>query len=135
MNYIKDVKLRNNSMYNMIVEIPKGTNSKFELTENTFDKVEEVRKVYGKYPFYYGCFPQTLADDGDALDCILYTSSKHNSLDIVKVYPVGIIRTVDEGHEDNKILCVEWNSKKLNLSNNSLENIEIPNRIPNIISW
>ena len=35
----------------MIVEIPKGTNKKYELIEPKNEKVECVRKVHGKYPF------------------------------------------------------------------------------------
>ena len=58
MNYIKDINLKENGTYNMIIEIPKGTKNKYELVEGTFDKVECVRKVKFRYPYYYGCFPQ-----------------------------------------------------------------------------
>lgn len=109
MNYIKDINLKNyqTQTFNMIVEIPKGTNKKYELVEPTFDKVECVRKVYGKYVFDYGCFPQTLAGDGDALDAILISTKKHKSLDIVEVKPIGVIKTIDNGEQDNKIIVTE----------------------------
>ena len=106
MNYIKDIKLKENNSYNMIIEIPKGTKSKYELVEKTFDRVEEVRKIKYKYPFYYGCFPQTLAKDHDALDAILISKKKRNILDIVPVRILGEIKTVDCNELDLKVICV-----------------------------
>ena len=106
MNYIKDIKLREKDNYNVIIEIPKGTNKKYELVEPNNNRVECVRKVKGKYPFYYGCFPQTLAGDKDPLDAILFTKRKYKSLDIVKVQLIGVIKTVDNGEIDDKVLVI-----------------------------
>ena len=110
MNYITDIKLRPNELFkthlNMIIEIPTGTNEKFELVEPTFDRVECVRKVHGKYPFYYGCFPETYAGDKDPLDAILLTNKKYKQLDIVECRIVGVIHTIDAGFVDDKVLLV-----------------------------
>lgn len=113
MNFIKDIKLKENNEYNMIVEIKKGSKEKNELVEPDFDKVECVRKCKLKYPFYYGCFPQTLAGDNDPADAILLTKEKHNVLDIVKVQPIAVIKTIDRGEEDNKFICVEGEFKHI----------------------
>lgn len=116
MNYIKDIALKSGNNWNMIIEIPKGTNSKYELVDGTFDRIEEVRKVVGKYPFYYGCFPQTYAGDKDPLDAVLLSSKKFSSLDVVAVQPIAVIKTVDNGEQDDKIICMllDENHKKLN---------------------
>lgn len=106
MNYINDTKLKENNGFNVIVEIPKGTNSKYELVDKTFDKIVEVRKVIGKYPFYYGCFPQTYAGDKDPLDMILLSKHKYKSLDIVNIQPIAVIKTIDNGEVDDKVICV-----------------------------
>lgn len=108
MNYIKDIKLEENNFYNMVIEIPKGTNSKYELVEPNNSEVKEVRKVVGKYPFYYGCFPQTYAGDKDPLDAILFTNRRYNSLDIVKTQIIGVIKTIDNGEVDDKILAIPY---------------------------
>lgn len=108
MNYIKDIKLKEDNFYNIIVEIPKGTNSKYELIDKLFNEVVEVRKVIGKYPFYYGCFPQTYAGDRDPLDMILITERKYEILDIVKVKPIGVIKTIDDGEVDDKVLVMPY---------------------------
>lgn len=106
MNYIKDTKLKQKGGFNIIIEIPKGTNSKYELVDGKFDKVVEVRKVVGKYPFYYGCFPQTYAGDKDPLDVILLSKKKRNILDIVNVQPITVIKTIDKGEQDDKVVCI-----------------------------
>lgn len=106
MNYIKDIKLKEDNSYNVIIEIVKGSKDKNELVEGTFDKVQCVRKIKYKYPYYYGCFPQTLAMDKDALDIILLTKKKYNVLDIVKVRVLGVIKTVDCNELDLKVLVI-----------------------------
>lgn len=116
MNYIKNVKLFNNdalNTVNMIVEIEEGSKDKNELVDGKFDSIECVRKIKIKYPFYYGSFPQTLAGDNDPADAILLTDKKHKALDIVKVQPIALIKTVDDGEEDNKIVCVEGSIKDI----------------------
>ena len=107
MNYIEDISLKENGNYNIIIEIPKGTNSKYELVDGKFDKVIEVRKVIGKYPFYYGCFPQTYAGDKDPLDVILLSKKKRKILDIVNVQPIAVIKTIDNNEVDDKVICVD----------------------------
>jgi inorganic pyrophosphatase len=79
MNYIKDVALynRDDDTVNVIVEICPGTSDKCELVEPSCDSLTCVRQVVGKYPFYYGSFPQTYAGDKDPLDMILFTNKEH----------------------------------------------------------
>ena len=116
MNYIKDIDLFNKDelgSVNMVIEIEKGSKLKNELISPDFDKVECVRKLKIKYPFYYGCFPQTLAGDKDPSDAILLTKKKHKTLDVVKAQPIAIIKTTDEGEEDNKIICIEGELKHI----------------------
>ena len=111
-NLIKETKIRdNNNSYNVIVEIPKGTNKKYELNDPIFDRVISVRKVKGRYPYYYGCFPQTFAGDKDPLDMILLTKQKYKSLDIVEVEILGVIKTIDNNEVDDKIVVKPLNEK------------------------
>lgn len=108
MNYIKDVALYNeDDTVNVIIEICPDTSDKNELVEPEFNRLKCVRQVEGKYPFYYGSFPQTLAGDKDPLDMILFTDIKHQLLDLVKVDVIGAVRTIDAGEQDDKIICVE----------------------------
>lgn len=117
MNYINDVPLYNKDeeSVNVVIEICPGTSDKNELIEPGFEKLVCVRQVIGKYPFYYGSFPQTYAGDKDPLDFILFTDIKHSNLDLVKVDIIGAIKTVDAGEQDDKIICVECSSKLINV--------------------
>lgn len=108
MNYIKDIALKNrDDSFNMIVEIPSGTKNKYELIDGTFEDVEVVRKIKYKYPFQYGCFAQTYAGDKDPLDAILLTNVKRKCLDVVKVQPIGVIKTIDNDEIDDKIFVID----------------------------
>lgn len=111
MNYIRDINLKDGDRYNMVVEIRKGSKEKSELLAPDFDRLVCVRKLKVRYPYYYGCFPQTAAGDKDPADAILLTKNKHNLLDIVQVKPIAVIKTLDDGYEDNKIICVEEDLK------------------------
>ena len=100
---------------NVIVEICPNTSDKNELVEPTFERLECVRQVVGVYPFYYGSFPQTFAGDKDPLDMILFTNKEHRNLDLVKVDVIGAVKTIDDGEQDDKIICVESDCKLMNL--------------------
>ncbi len=112
MNYIKDITLRTNKGFNVIIEINKKSKLKKELNEKKFDKLETVRKMKYAYPFYYGCFPQTFEQDGDPLDMVLLTNQKFDELEIVEVEIIGAVKTIDEGLQDDKILVVPVNEDK-----------------------
>lgn len=106
MNYISDTQLKINNCYNVIIEIPKGTNKKYELEDKVFNKVLCVRRVEGKYPFYYGCFPQTYAGDKDPLDMVLLSNKNRDILSVVEVEPIGVIKTLDNNEIDDKIFVI-----------------------------
>ena len=105
----------------MVVEIPAGTNLKYEydMVKNKFDVEiinEEPRRInYLPYPGNYGFIPSTLMDetkggDGDPLDVLVIGSSiKQGSL--IEFTPVGVLKLTDDGEEDHKIIGVVLNSK------------------------
>lgn len=122
MNYIDDIKLiASKTSFNAIIEIPKGTSNKYELNDPKFDQVECVRKVVGKYPFYYGCFPHTYAGDKDPLDMILLSNKKRNILDVVEVIPFTVVKTIDNGEVDDKIICVPGDDEDIKLKKKDVQ--------------
>ena len=58
------------------------------------------------YPANYGFIPRTYSDDNDPLDVLVLCSEKLMPLTLVKCYPIGVIRMMDNDHEDNKIIAV-----------------------------
>lgn len=89
-----------------VIEIPKDTNVKYEYNPNmgvfTYDRSLLSAMVY---PASYGFIPQTLAEDGDALDILLYNAMPINTGTLVESRVIGVLDMEDEGFKDYKILA------------------------------
>jgi len=101
---------------NVVVEIPAGTNAKWEVTEDgsalEWERVEEGLRVvrYLPYPANYGMIPSTVQDaatggDGDPLDVLVLGSAAERG-SVVRVRLVGVLRLLDDGERDDKLLAV-----------------------------
>lgn len=109
MNLLKDIPAGENppSEINVIVEIPKGSNNKYEIDEDHgFMALDRVLYSPVQFPFDYGTMPQTLSEDGDPLDIVLLSSFGVFPGCVVKARPVGILLMEDEAGIDNKIVAV-----------------------------
>ena len=95
------------SVVNAIVEIPKGRRSKFEL-DKASGLIRLDRYLYSSshYPGDYGFIPQTLAEDGDALDILVMVNEPTFSGCLIEARVVGLFRMQDHGANDFKILSV-----------------------------
>jgi inorganic pyrophosphatase len=95
------------STVNAIVEIPKGRRSKFEIDKNTgLIRLDRFLYSSSHYPGDYGFVPQTLAEDGDALDILVMVNEPTFSGCLIQARVVGIFRMKDRGLNDFKILGV-----------------------------
>ena len=95
------------SVVNAIVEIPKGSRAKYEIDkESGLIKLDRV--LYGSmmYPVHYGIIPRTLFDDGDPLDILVLTQVTLVPLTIVSARVIGVMRMIDQGVPDDKIIAV-----------------------------
>ena len=90
-----------------IVEIPKGRRSKFEVDKKT-GLIRLDRYLYSSshYPGDYGFIPQTLAEDGDALDILVMVNEPTFSGCLIEARVLGVFRMRDQGANDFKILGV-----------------------------
>lgn len=95
------------SVANMIVEIPKGRRTKFEIDKAT-GLIKMDRYLYSSsvYPGDYGFIPQTLADDGDPLDILVMVNEPTFSGCLIEARVVGIFKMRDKGANDFKVLAV-----------------------------
>ena len=91
---------------NAVVEIPKDTNVKYEydceLGVFVYDRSLLSAMVY---PASYGFIPQTLGEDGDALDILIYNAMPINTGTMVESRVIGVLDMEDEGLKDYKILA------------------------------
>jgi inorganic pyrophosphatase len=92
---------------NGIIEIPKGTRAKYELDKESglliLDRVL-FSSVY--YPANYGFIPQTYCDDKDPLDILIISQIDIVPLCIVSAKIIGVMRMLDGGEADDKIIAV-----------------------------
>jgi len=68
------------------------------------------------YPANYGFIPQTLGDDHDPLDIMILCREPIQPLCLVSARVIGVMRMIDQGLGDEKILAVaknDANSKHL----------------------
>jgi inorganic pyrophosphatase len=103
----KKIPFNNTEEFNVLIEIPEGSINKYELDEvSGLMKLDFVFRDGLFLPFNYGSVAGTLAEDGDPLDAIVYSSKPLLSGTVVTVKPVGLFKMKDRGEQDNKILTV-----------------------------
>src|SRR5947209_10775882 len=95
------------SVVNAIVEIPKGCRNKFEVDKKTgLMRLDRYLYSSSHYPGDYGFIPQTLAEDGDALDILVMVNEPTFSGCLIEARVVGLFRMKDKGLNDFKVLGV-----------------------------
>src|SRR5438874_9747419 len=92
---------------NAVIEIPQGSVNKYE-----YDKQLQVfrldRTLHSPvhYPGDYGFIPSTLALDGDPLDVLVLVEAPSFPGCVIEVRPIGVLRMIDKGERDSKVLAV-----------------------------
>lgn len=96
-----------NNIVEATVEIPAGTKNKYEIDKvNHRIKLNRVQYSSMTYPAEYGFIENTLEKDGDPLDILILTSEPTFPGCIIDAKIVGVLKTIDNGFEDNKIIAV-----------------------------
>ncbi len=90
-----------------IVETPKGRRSKFEVDKPTgLMRLDRYLYSSSHYPGDYGFIPQTLAEDGDALDILVMVNEPTFSGCLITARVVGLFKMRDQTSNDYKVLAV-----------------------------
>ena len=89
------------------IEIAAGSKNKYELDKETGMLVlDRILFTATHYPANYGFIPRTYADDKDPLDVLILFSPPLYPLTLCKARPIGVVRMVDGGDIDDKIIAV-----------------------------
>lgn len=92
-----------------VIEIPKGSNMKYELDKKTgLLSLDRVLFTATYYPLNYGFIPRTYGDDNDPLDVLLLCSQPIQPMTIVRSYPIGVMYMDDGGKGDEKIIAIPY---------------------------
>ena len=92
-----------------VTEIEKGSKNKYELDKATGHIIlDRILHTSTHYPANYGLIPRTYADDGDPLDVLVLCSETIHPLSLVRCYPIGVMKMLDGGKLDEKIIAIPF---------------------------
>lgn len=141
-------------IYNMIVEVPRWSNAKMEIS--TTEKLNPIKQdvkngqlrfvancfPHNGYLWNYGALPQTWEDpshlnaltqtkgDSDPIDICEIGSMIHSTGSVIQVKLLGILALIDEGETDWKIIGIDVNDP----ISNELDNIEdVEKKMPGLL--
>ena len=127
---------------NAVIEIPAGTSDKREYDPATKSYPINTRNGVPRrisflpYPANYGFIPGTLMDearggDGDALDIFVLCPALPTGT-ILEVEPIGIIRLLDDGEQDDKVIALPVDRSLLTMDVDEIS--ELPKGVEEILS-
>ncbi|KAI7882743.1 inorganic pyrophosphatase [Lichtheimia hyalospora FSU 10163] len=143
-----------NNVFNMVVEIPRWTNAKLEISkEDAYNPIKQdtkkgkLRFVRNCFPhkgyiWNYGAFPQTWEDpnqqhpetkakgDNDPIDVIEIGEQVGYTGQIKQVKVLGVMALLDEGETDWKVIAIDVNDP-LAPKLNDIEDVE--KQLPGLI--
>ena len=109
---------------NVVVEIPTGSSHKIEwnreLAVFELDRIDP--QIFAK-PCNYGFIPQTLDEDGDELDALILTEQPLTTGIFLKAKVIGVMKFVDDGEVDDKIVVVPADDRNNGNAYNSLADL------------
>ena len=106
-----------------IIEITKGSKTKYELDKDTgMIILDRILYTSTHYPANYGLIPRTYAEDGDPLDVLVLCSEPIYPMSLVRCYPIGVITMIDNGDPDDKIIAIPFEDPTYN-SYNDIEQL------------
>ncbi|TQD34877.1 inorganic diphosphatase [Haloflavibacter putidus] len=118
-----------------VIEIPAGSNQKIEYKKDTnrfvVDSINKQARVidFLPYPGNYGFIPGTYSNpknngDGDALDVLVLSESLASGT-LIEIKPIAMMRLLDEGEKDFKIIAVPLNKNLRTMQLDSFENLSL----------
>jgi inorganic pyrophosphatase len=101
--------------FNAVIEIPYGSSVKYELDKSSgMIKLDRILYSAVYYPANYGFIPQTLAEDDDPLDVLVFCQEPVVPLTIIQARAVGLMTMIDGGKKDHKIIAVASKDPEFN---------------------
>ena len=127
-NKIFDAGDYQNGEITVVVEIPTGSNHKIEWDrKNACFMLDRVEPIAFAKPCNYGFIPQTLDEDGDELDALIITDQPLTTGIYLTARVLGVMKFVDDGEVDDKIICVPADDRNNGDAYKTLE--DLPKRL------
>ncbi|MBN8676708.1 MAG: inorganic diphosphatase [Chitinophagales bacterium] len=122
MNHLTLPSFSENGLLQGVVEIPAGTNTKYEYNTALLQFQPDIRNGkprrvdFMSYPVNYGFIPSTKmvkdrGGDGDPLDVLILAEHIPTGT-VVEVQPIGLLLLKDLGELDHKVLAIPVDTEK-----------------------
>ena len=93
-----------------VIEIPGKSRNKYELDKDSgLLKLDRVLYSAVHYPGDYGFIPRTLHEDNDPMDILVRINEPTFPGCLIEARPIGVLRMLDKGEPDDKVLAVPCN--------------------------
>ena len=101
--------------FRAVIEIPFGSSVKYELDKQSgLIKLDRVLYSAVYYPANYGFIPQTLAEDDDPLDVLVFCQEAVVPLTLIHARAIGLMTMIDGGKRDHKVISVATQDPEFN---------------------
>ncbi len=98
--------------------LPNQTVRLFELDkESGLIKLDRVLYSSVHYPANYGFIPRTFCEDNDPLDILIISQIDIPSMTLVQAKVIGVMRMIDGGEADDKIIALAADDQSVNYLN------------------
>lgn len=113
---------RGTGIVNGIIEIPKGSRAKYELDKDSgMIKLDRVLYSSVYYPANYGFIPRSYGEDKDPLDILVISQIDVVPMCLVPSKVIGVMRMMDNGEADDKIIALALGDKSVDRFNDISE--------------
>ena len=113
-----------NSIINVVVEIPTGSNHKIEWNRDlAVMQLDRVEPIIMAKPTNYGFIPQTLDEDGDELDALIITDQPLTTGIFLEARVIGVLEFVDDNEVDDKVIVVPADDRNTGNAIQSLDDL------------
>ena len=134
-----------NGSIQVVVEIPAGTNAKWEVEKDSGALAWEFKNdaprvvQYLPYPCNYGMVPRTLlaeehGGDGDPLDVLVLGPAQPRGA-LVQARLIGVLKMLDGGEQDDKLIAVLADSPLANANSVSELRAQFPGAATILETW
>lgn len=120
---------------NAIIEIPKGSKAKYELDKKSgLIKMDQILSSSMQYPANYGFIPQTACNGNNPLSILVLGQETAFPLCIMRAMPIAVMKMLDQGKADDKVVIAVHADDPEFSHINSLEELP-PRRMKDIESF
>lgn len=99
--------MSNELIVDAFIEIPTGSQNKYEYDEEAgVFRLDRVLYSPMHYPTEYGFLEKTLAEDGDPLDILVYSTFPTFPGCVIQSRVIGVLIMADDKGQDEKLLAV-----------------------------